>query len=84
MAAGAAAKISVDRVYELLSGGQKARKDHSDIPRASCPVLVALALTSVGTIQGSGCGGLGSRKKAVKDKEADVGCGDAEYFCDCL
>ena len=84
MAAEVAAKISLDRVHKLLSGGQKARKDHSDIPRAGCFVLVALALTSVGTIQGSGCGGLGSRKKAVKDKEADTICGDAEYFCDCL
>ena len=75
MAAGAAAKIGLDRVRELLSGGQKARKDHSDIPRARCPVLVAHALTSVGTIQGSGCRDLGSRKKAVNDKEADTDCG---------
>jgi len=76
VAAEAAAKIGLDRVHELLSG--KARKDHRDIPRARFLVLVALALTSVGAIQSSGCRGLGSRKTAVRDKEADTVCGDAD------
>ena len=58
MAAEAAAKISLDRVHELLLG--KARKDHKDISRACFLVLVALTLTSVGMIQSSGCRGLGS------------------------
>ena len=58
MAAEAAAKISLDRVHELLSG--KARKDHRDISRACFLVLVALTLTSVGMIQSSGYRGLGS------------------------
>jgi len=82
MAAEVAAKIGLDRVHKLLSG--KARKDHRDISRACFLVLVALALASVGTIQSSGWGGLGSQKMAVKDKEADIVCGHAEYFCDCL
>jgi len=82
MAAEAAAKIGLDRVHELLLG--KARKDHRDISRAHFLVLVALTLTSVGMIQSSGCGGLGSRKMVVKDKEADIVHGDAEHFCNCL
>lgn len=83
MAAGATTKVGLDRVHELLSVGQKARQDHSDIPRARCSVLVALAQAGVGTVQGSGCGGLDSREAAVRDKEAGVGCG-AGYFCHCL
>jgi len=58
MAIEVAAKIGLDRVHELLLG--RARKDHRDIPRAHFLVLVPLALTSVGTIQSSGCRGLGS------------------------